>query len=137
MDKKILKLLYRSLDSRLKKKDEERLTKALEESEELQQHRREIMSVRQVVAESAGRSFPPGFAERVMGKLQGSQKANNRLDAQFNLYASVFKPFAIATIAILIILISYNISHDDLLPKGEIFYVSDLMIEKILQVPVF
>jgi len=137
MDKRILKLLYRSLDSPLKKKDKERLDKALEESEELRHHQIEIMSMRQAVAESASRSFPQGFAERIMGKMQRSPNAKNGLVAQFNTYTAVFKPFAFATLTILIVLIFYNIAHDELLPKDKIFYVSDLMIEKILQVPVF
>lgn len=137
MDKRILKLLYRSLDSPLKKKDEERLDKALEESEELRHHQIEIMSMRQAVAESASRSFPPGFAERLRGRIQCSQKAKNGLNGQFNAYKTVFKPFAVAALTILIILIFYNISHDELLPKDKIFYVTDLTVEKILQVPVF
>lgn len=137
MDKRIFKLLYRSLDSPLKKKDKERLEKALEESEELRRHQTEILSMRRAVAEGAGRAFPPGFAERVMGKMQRFPKEKNGLGVQFSAYAAVFKPFALATLAILVVLIFYNIAHDELVPRDKIFYVSDLMIEKILQVPVF
>ncbi|MDH7511477.1 MAG: hypothetical protein QHH14_00850 [Clostridiales bacterium] len=137
MDRRILKLLYRSLDSPLKKKDEEWLKKALEESEELRQQKIELLSLRQSVAESAGRSFPPGFAERVRRRMHGSQKAKNNLDPQFRAYRAVFKPFAIATLAILIILVAYTVSQDELLPKDKIFYVSDLTAKKLLQVPVF
>jgi hypothetical protein len=137
MDKRILKLLYRSLDSPLKKKDQERLHTALGESEELRHHQIEIMSMRQAVAESASRSFAPGFAERLRARIQRSQNAKNGLNGQFKAYKAVFKPFAVATLAILVILIFYNISHNELLPRDKIFYVTDLTFEKLLQVPVF
>jgi hypothetical protein len=137
MDKRILKLLYRSLDSPLKKKDKERLDKALEESDELRHHQIEILSMRRAVAESASRSFSPGFGERLLGRIQRSQNVKNGLNGQFRAYKTVFKPFAVATLAILVILIFYNISHDELLPKDKIFYVTDLTVEKLLQVPVF
>jgi hypothetical protein len=137
MDKRILKLLYRSLDSPLKKKDRQRLDKALEESEELRRHKLEIVSMRQAVADGALRSFRPQFAERVMGRIQFASSIKDSLNVQYETFRTVFKRFAVAALIILVVLISYNVAHSDWLPKDEIFYVSDMTINKILQTPVF
>ena len=137
MDERILKLLYRSLDSPLKKKDRQRLDKALEESEELRRHKLEIVSMRQAVADGALRSFRPQFSERVMGRIQSASSIKDSLNVQYETFRTVFKRFAVAALIILVVLISYNVAHSDWLPKDEIFYVSDMTINKILQTPVF
>ena len=136
MDKRILKLLYRSLDSALKGKDQRRLDKALEESEELRRHKIKIESLRQAIADGAIRSFRPQFVEHALNRIQAAQSAEDNPHIYFEIFKTVFKRFAIAAVFIIIVLIFYNLANNDLLPKNEIFYASDLTIGKILQLPI-
>jgi len=137
MDRKILKLLYRSLDLTLKEKDRRRLDEALEESTELRQHQADLLAVRQAIADGAVRSFRPQFVERTINRIHSGGEAAATEDLLFGAYRTVFRRAAVVGLIILAVLVSYNIVHKDLLPQDAIFYVSDLTIGKILQVPIF
>jgi anti-sigma factor RsiW len=137
MEKRVLKLLYRSLDSALKKKDQERLEKALAESKQLRQHRAEILSLRQALAQNAARSFRPQFEDRVMNRIRSAPAVPNRLEALLEPYRWVFARMAAVTIFILIVLVTVVLVQDGLFPKDAIFYISDTTASRILQVPVF
>jgi hypothetical protein len=137
MDKRILKLLYRSLDSPLKKREEERLNRALAESAELVRHREEILAMRQALADGAVRSFRPGFADRTISRMQSGPAREDRLAALVRAYAAAFKPVAVAGLIILAVLVSYSLANKDLIPQDAIFYASDLAVDKLVQVPVF
>ncbi len=137
MDKRILKLLYRSLDSPLKKRQEDRLSRALAGSPELRRQRDEIIAMRQALADGAGRSFRPGFADRTIRRLRSGPEREDSLAALVRAYAGAFKPVAIAGLVILAVLVSYNLANRDLMPRDAIFYASDLAVEKLLRVPVF
>ncbi len=70
MNKKILKLLYRSFDTELSQKDQRRLDDALEKSEALRLERDRAFAQRQDLAKSGSQSYSPFFAEKVMGKIE-------------------------------------------------------------------
>lgn len=137
MDRKILKLLYRSLDIALKKKGQRRLARALEESAELRQHQAELEALRQAIAEGAVRSFRPQFAERTINRFQSGRESAEYEDILFGAYRTVFRRAAFVGLVILVALVSYNLAHKDLLPQDTMFYVSDLTVGRILQVPIF
>lgn len=137
MEKRVLKLLYRSLDSALKEKDRQRLEKALAESKELRQHRAEILSLRQAVARGAARSFRPQFVERVMSRIRSAPKIPHGHEVLVESYRWVFGRLAAVSVFILIVLLSVALIQDGLFPQDAIFYVSDTTIDRILQVPVF
>jgi len=137
MEKRILKLLYRSLDSGLKKKDQERLDKALAESEELQKYKAEILSLRQALAQGAARSFRPQFDERVLSRIRSVPTIPRGHDVLVDSYRWVFKRLAAVSLFVLMILISLAVVQDGLFPRDAIFYVSDTAISRILQLPVF
>ena len=137
MDKRILKLLYRSLDSPLNKRQEDRLNRALAGSPELRRQRDEIIAMRQALADGAGRSFRPGFADRTIRRLRSGPEREDSLAALVRAYAGAFKPVAIAGLVILAVLVSYNLANRDLMPRDAILYASDLAVEKLLRVPVF
>jgi anti-sigma factor RsiW len=137
MDRKILKLLYRSLDLMLKEKDQRRLDRALGESPELRQHQAELLAIRRAIADGAVRSFRPQFVERAMNRIQSGGDSAAYEDVLFGAYRAVFRRAAVVGLVILAVLVSYNIMHKELLPQDTIFYVSDLTIGKILQVPIF
>jgi anti-sigma factor RsiW len=137
MEKRVLKLLYRSLDSGLKKKDQERLDKALAESKELRKHRAEILSLRQALAQGAARSFRPQFDERVMNRVRSVPKVSRGHEVLVDSYRWVFKRLAAVSLLILMVLISVAVIQDGLFPQDAIFYISDTAVSRILQLPVF
>lgn len=137
MEKRVLKLLYRSLDSALKKKDRERLDKALAESKELRLHRAEALSLRQALAQGAAHSFGPQFGDRVMSRIRSAPKIPDGLEVLVESYRWVFGRLAAVTVFVLIVLLSLTFVQDGLFPKDAIFYVSDTTIDRILQMPIF
>lgn len=137
MDKRTLELLYRSLDSPLKKREEDRLNRALAGSPELRRQRDEILAMRQALADGAARSFRPGFADRTIHRLRSAPERQDSLAALVRAYAAAFKPVAVAGLALLAILIVYNLAHRELMPQDAIFYASDLAVDKLLHLPVF
>jgi hypothetical protein len=125
------------LDFTLKKKDQRRLERALEESAELRRHKADLMAMRQAIADGAVRSFRPQFAERTINRFQSGRESAEYEDILFGAYRAMFRRAAVVGFVILVALVSYNLAHKELLPQDAIFYVSDLTIGKILQVPIF
>jgi anti-sigma factor RsiW len=137
MEKRVLKLLYRSLDSVLKEKDRQRLDKALAESKELRQQRAEILSLRRAVAQGAACSFRPQFEDRVMNRIRSAAAVPNRPETLIASYQWVFGRLAAVAVFILVVLVAFVLVQDGLFPKDAVFYVSDTALNRILQVPVF
>ena len=136
-DKKILKLLYRSLDDDLKDKDQKKLDEALEKSEDLRKEKERVLAQRQAVADSAGQSFGPFFAERVMNRIEGLGQKKNGLEAFYESFMTAFRKVAIVSAAVLVLLISYNVVKSDIVPEDELFFMADTTIEEILELPLF
>jgi len=136
-NKKILKLLYRSLDGDLNEKDRLRLDEALEKSEELRKERKKAMAQRQVVAASTGRSFGPFFAERVMNRIEISRPKKNGLEVFYGSFMSAFRKVAIVSAVVLVLLVSYNAIKSDIVPEDELFFMADTTMEEILDLPLF
>jgi hypothetical protein len=137
MRRRHLKLLYRSLDADLTARDKARLSAALEASEELRRTRDEILAIRRAAGETAAEGFRPGFADRTLAAIRAGQRGQNPREAFLESLKTVFKPLAVAAAVLLVILVTYNVTHGDLIPKGEIYYASDLALGKILQVSSF
>ncbi len=137
MDKKILKLLYRSFDDELGEKEKKQLEKALHKSETLQKERERIILQRQVIADSPQPAFTPYFAERVMGRIESLGEKKNGLETFYVTLLSMFRRLAFAGAAILLILLIYNLRTGDALSTDEIFYSSDNAIEEISDFPLF
>ncbi len=137
-DERILKLLYRSLDAPLRKRQQARLDRALAGSGELRRQKDEIVAMRTALAEGAAPGFRPGFADRTLARLRTNPAPEAAdLAALVRAYAAAFRPVAVAGLVILAVLVTYNLAHQSLLPKDAIFYASDLYVGKLLQVPVF
>jgi len=137
MDKKILKLFYRSFDDKLNEKDREKLEKAMKESKELQKEKEQILAQRQALAESSTPSFKPLFPERVMSRIESLQKKKNGFESFHETLLLMFRRFAIAGAAILLLLLIYNLQTGDLLTTEEIMFASDFTFEEILNLPLF
>lgn len=137
MDKKILKLLYRSFDDELNETETQRLKEALRQSDELRQVKDRILAQRQAIAEGPKPSFRPFFAERVMSRIASLSAKKNGLEAFYETLLAMFRRFALVGAAILIILLLVNLRSGDALSTDEIFYTSDVAIEEIADLPLF
>lgn len=137
MNKKLIKLLYRSFDDDLKPKEQKQLAEALEKSQELQKEKERIAAQRLILSENAPPSFQPFFAERVMAHLASAEKRGNGLTAWYNAFKAIFLRFALVGLIIMVILVTYNLSIDDSLSSEEIFFTSDVTYEELQQLPLF
>jgi len=135
-NKKILKLLFRSFDSELNKKEKKRLEEALKISEELRREKKQISAQRNAISESAATSFKPFFAERIIGRIDALKEENGLVDFYESLKA-IFRRFAIAGIVIMLILIFYNFTTGEGMSVDDAFYTSDVIFEEILDMPLF
>jgi anti-sigma factor RsiW len=137
MDRKILKLLYRSFDDELTEKERARLEKAVKESDDLRKEKDRILAQREALAESAAPSFRSLFPERVMRRIESLDQKKNGFESFYETLLVVFRRFAIVGAAILLLLLIYNLQSGDILSSDEIYYASDLTFEEILDLPLF
>lgn len=136
INKKYLKLLYRSFDWELEENEQKQLAEALENSEELRKEKDHISAQRRAVSESRVQFFKPFFSERVMKRIHSKVKING-LGSFYESMKALFQRLAIAGAIITIVLISYNLWKGNSLTAEEIFYTSDETFEEILQMPLF
>ncbi|MGD8539781.1 MAG: hypothetical protein PVI66_13780 [Candidatus Aminicenantes bacterium] len=136
-NRKVQKLLYRSLDSDLNDKDRKKLDAALEESEELRKERERLLAQRYAVTESASHSFGPFFTEKVMNRIEGLDQKKNGLEAFYESFMAAFRKVVIVSAVVLVLLISYNVIKSDIMPEEELFFMADTSIEEILDLPLF
>jgi len=137
MDKKILKLLYRSFDDELNGKERKQLEEAMKESKKLQKEREQILAQRQALAESSTSSFKSFFPERVMSRIESLGQKKNGFESFYETLLWMFRRFAIVGAAILLILLVYNLQTGDILSTEEIMFASDFTFEEILNLPLF
>ena len=137
MDKKILKLLYRSFDNKLGEKEKKRLQEALHKSDALRKEKERILIQRQALAESPKPAFKPDFAERVIGRIESLGEKKNGLETFYEILLAMFRRLALVGAAILLILLIYNFRTGDALSSDDIFYASDAAVEDIIDLPLF
>lgn len=137
MDKNILKLLYRSFEGELTEKERERLEKAMKESAGLRKEKGRILAQRKALAERTAPSFKPHFSERVMHRIESLDRKENGFESFYKTLLVMFRRFAIASAAILLLLLIYNLQSGDILSSDEIYYASDVTFEEILDLPLF
>jgi len=137
MDKRLLRLLVRSLEGPLKKRDRHRLDRALSESEELRRARDEIEAMRRDLASGAARSFRPGFPGRVLAKIEADRIEDDPQTVHYKRFKAVFRGFALAAFLVLAFLITYNLAHSELVPRNELLYACDQTVGEFLNLPIF
>lgn len=108
MDKTIRKLLYRSFDRPLNKREQKRLDEGLARSESLRREKEQMESLRRRVASASMTSFGSNFPAKVMARLAEEMTDNGTLFHEF--IFRLFRPVAIAATIIIITLISINLS---------------------------
>lgn len=74
MKERVLNLLYRSFDQELSSEEQKELETALSSSPELQEAKKRIAAIRQMVKDEAVRSFKPFFSTRVMRSIRAVEE---------------------------------------------------------------
>lgn len=136
-NKKIVRLLYRSFDTELKENEKRLVEKALENSEHLRRENERIKKQRRSLAENGARSFRPLFAERVMAHIAGIEKEAGSTESFYEALKVTFRRFAIAGAVAVLALIFFNVIKGDVLPMDEVFFASDIVLEEIINLPLF
>ena len=139
MDKKAKELLYRSFDGDLSVEENSILEEALVESAALREEKTEIEQQRFALAQSAEVTFGSMFAERVIQRISSPQKLENGMEAFYEAFKSMFKKIAIAGVATMFVLISYNLTVGDQgqVTEEEAFFASDSTYEELSRLPLF
>jgi hypothetical protein len=137
MDRRLLKRLIRSMDTDLPAPERARLEAALEEMEDLRRTRDELLAVRRAAADSATPGFAPGFSDKVLAGTRSAVRKPQTADVVFDSFKTIFKPLAVASAILLVLLVTYSVTRGDLIPRGEIYYASDITLNKILQLSSF
>ncbi|MFC2161012.1 hypothetical protein ACFLRX_05100 [Acidobacteriota bacterium] len=135
--KRILNLLYRSFDTDLSKKKKLRLEKALNESKDLKDEKELIHSRRQAIADSAEKTFRPYFSDRVMAQIAAIEDQKEPLESFYDALFYGFKRLAVVGALIMIVLLFFNVFQGHIISVEEIFFTSDLVMEEILNLPIF
>jgi len=113
MRQQLMKLLYRSFDTKLTPEEQRQLDQALNTSKPLQIRKARIERLREQLRSSAAQSFRPFFVERVVGCIRELQAQERNQEIFFEALVSVFRPVAVALLALLIVLLSYNFGKSD------------------------
>ena len=108
MNNKLKSLLYRSFDETLNEEDQNRLTKALSQSETLRIEKDTILQIRRSIKAGKVTAFNSFFAERVMNRI-GALRKEKIEDSFFESLIIIFRPVAIAAIVLIIFVAAYNI----------------------------
>ena len=137
MNKKLKRLLYRSFDDRLSERELSRLNKALERSLELREERDRIRKQRELLAQAENPAFAPGFADRVLRRLERPAAEGNGWDLLYTTLLNLFRRLALAGALALLLLLIYNLQLGDKLSPEEAFFASDTTYEELRRLPLF
>ncbi len=135
--KKVLKLLYRSFDTDLSKKKNQRLQKALDDSKDLRDEKELILSRRKAVTDNAERAFRPYFADRLMAQIAAMGDKKNIQESFYDALIFGFKRLAVVGALVMIGLIFFNVIQGHIIPVDEVFFASDMALEEILNLSIF
>ena len=136
MNKKALKLLYRSFDARLSQRNQRKLAEALDRSPELRNEKVQLQAQRSMLAKSQAHAFSPQFADRVIQRLK-TETGSNGWEQFYETLLTLFRRFAVIGAVILFLLLSYNLKLGDKLSLEEVFFASDAAYEELQRLSLF
>ncbi|GEM_PF-1247270 len=138
MKKKILKLLDRSLDAPLGPRDRERLDRALAAWPELERTRENLLALRRDLAGARTASFRPEFAERTLARARSEGLFGAGAEPGFlPVVAGLARRAALAGLILVVAVASYVLISGELIPRDAVYYVSNLSLDRILELPLF
>lgn len=105
MDKKIYRLLIKSMDDDLPEKEKQKLDIALIASQELQKEKKYLLKIRNLIKEQEYKLFP-FFAEKVMNKIIQLKKRQQEYIDFTNLFLFTFKRVSFSGVAISLLLLA-------------------------------
>jgi len=108
-NKKIQRLLYKSLDTPLSAEESKTLNNELQNSVELREQHFQILNIRKAIGENADTSFKILFEERLFDKLNKLPNRKPLFNVGVDSLTTSFRKIAFSAIIILILLISYNL----------------------------
>ena len=114
MDKKIYRLLIKSMDDKLTEIEKQKLDIALNDSPELQKEKKYLLKIRNSMKEQEYKLFP-FFDEKVMNKIFQLKKKQKEYIDFTNLFLLTFKRVSFSGFAIfLILLVGFYLSEGSL-----------------------
>ena len=125
MNDRLYNLLLKSLDSELRPEAQKELENALKESEEMRLAQDELLKLRTSLNRKSEHNFSAGFEERVMARISDLQQET--INSGLNL---IFRPVAIAAVALIIILASFNMASSDQFTVQGAFAVTEVAPEE-------
>jgi hypothetical protein len=135
MNKKILKLLYRSFDSQLTRQEQQQLDEALANSRTLREEKERIISLRDDISSLTAGSFKPFFAERVIERINRLDNTEQNLYPFFESLWYLFRRVVIAGAVVAIILVSHNLWVSRDITLASAFGASQVTVEQLLKTP--
>jgi hypothetical protein len=126
--KKIERLINKSLDTDLSRKEAIQLNKELLQSEDLLKKYSQIESIREAISISTDAEFRPGFEERLIRKIQFIKKEKYYFTWSDSLVLS-FRRIALTAVIVLIVLVSYNLSNGNKYSLESLLGINDTSIE--------
>lgn len=106
MNRRIRKLLYRSLDGPLAWQESEQLEQALHWSEELVDEYRQLGALRRQLAKSKTAGFKPFFAERVAARLMA---LNRPQELFYTALMRTFRRVLVVAVLCMVVLAAYQL----------------------------
>ena len=132
MNKKILKLLYRSFDTELTPEESTKLEQALAQSEELRAEKVRIDEIRSLVQTSGEKTFHSFFTDKVMLRIRERKQELSREDAFFDALVGLFRPVVIGAAILFLGLISYNIIKSGEISLESAFAEPQVTLEQVI-----
>ena len=105
MNTKIYKLLIKSYDVQLSRKDQNQLQHMLDDSDPLKKAKSQIEQVRHLLNEGGNENFKPYFADRVIAKIR-ELRENSRTEF-FESLKWAFRPLVISAVLLILGLMSF------------------------------
>ncbi|MFC1725275.1 hypothetical protein ACFL4T_06585 [candidate division KSB1 bacterium] len=136
MNKKLIKLLYRSFDGSLTEDEEKTLSDALQGSEELRSEKEKIMNLRSLVSGASEKEFSPFFTEKIMNKIESAKNGYVKTNHIDRIAEFIFRRLALIGAAAVILLIAYNFIQTGQITVTGLFGIPEITYEEIIE-PVF
>jgi anti-sigma factor RsiW len=138
MEKRLKKLLYRSMDGDLSPKERSRLEQALRSSPDLRREKTELEGMRGLLETSRASGFGPGFSDRVLRRISDLEKPVSLPVDSFNAnMKKLFARIAVAGAAALLALTLYNLSVGDRFSEEEVMFASETTFSELQNLPLF
>jgi len=131
MNKDILNLLYRSFDVKLTEEEKHKLEQALQNSDELRREKAQLIAMRKSISESSPKSFSHSFSDQIIHRLEELRESKNDYEIFFDTLFTIFRPVAVATILLMITLVSIKFIKNDEVSLKNTIELSEIYLDEV------